>query len=170
MDRKTVQSYVGLLRDMYLVAVLPGWRPGLGAREAKHPKAYITDTGLLCHLLGADARHVADQDDVRGRAHETFAVMEILKLATWADTDVRAYHYQRDREDVDLVLEDRAGHIAAIEIKSASTLRERDWRWLAKLRDAQGHRFKAGAVVAAVDQTLPLADRIWALPYGALWA
>jgi uncharacterized protein len=170
MDRKTVQSYVGLLRDMYLVAVLPGWRPGLGAREAKHPKAYITDTGLLCHLLGADARRVADQADVRGKAHETFAVIEILKLASWSETDVRAYHYQRDREDVDLVLEDRAGHVAAIEVKSASTVRERDWRWLVKLRDAQGDRFRAGAIVAAVEQTLPLADRIWAVPFRALWA
>ena len=29
--------------------------------------------------------------------------------ATWADEDVRLHHYQRDREDVDLVLENRRG-------------------------------------------------------------
>ena len=170
MNRRTVQSYVKLLEHMFLVTVLPGWSPGLGARETKHPKAYIADTGLLCHLLGADARRVAEHDDVRGKAHETFAVLEVLKHASWAQIDVRAYHYQRDREDVDLILEDRAGSIAAIEVKAASTLRERDWKWLAKLRDAQGERFKAGVVIAAVDQTLPLGDRIWALPYRALWS
>lgn len=170
MDRKTVQHYVTLLQHMYLVAVLPGWRPGLGPREATHPKAYVADTGLLCHLLGADARRVADQDDVRGKAHETFAVMEIVRQASWANTDVRLYHYQRDREDVDLIMENRAGDIAAVEVKSASTLRERDWKWLSKLRDTQGDRFKAGVVIAAVDQTLPLGDRIWAVPFSALWA
>ena len=37
MDHKTVKSYVGLLRQMHLVHQLPGWRPGLGAREATTP-------------------------------------------------------------------------------------------------------------------------------------
>lgn len=55
MDHKTVKSYVGLLRQMHLVHQLPGWRPGLGAREATTPKMYVSDTGLLCHMLGADA-------------------------------------------------------------------------------------------------------------------
>lgn len=169
-DRKTVRSYVGLLQHMYLVVVLPGWSPGLGARETKHPKVHIADPGLLCHLLGADARSVAERDDVRGKAHETFAITELLKQASWAETNARAFHYQRDREDLDLILEDGAGAILAVEIKSASTLRERDWRWLAKLRDAQPGRFRAGVILAAVDQTIPLGDRLWALPYSALWA
>jgi predicted AAA+ superfamily ATPase len=170
MDHKTVKSYVGLLQQMYLVRMLPGWRPGLGARESATPKAYITDTGLLCHLLGADARRVASDDQIKGKACETFAVTEILKHATWADVQVRAYHYQRRDEDVDLILEDRAGNIAAVEVKAAATLRPDDWKWLAKLRDSRGSAFKAGVVIASVGQTTPLGDRLWAVPYSALWS
>lgn len=170
MDHKTVKSYVGLLRQMHLVHQLPGWRPGLGARESTTPKMYVSDVGLLCHLLGADARRLLADDQVRGKGCETFVVNEVLKHASWADVQTRVYHYQRRDEDVDLVLEDRAGDIACVEVKAAATLTAKDWRWLAKLRDARGSSFRAGVVVASVAQTTPLGDRLWAVPYSGLWA
>ena len=170
MDHKTVRSYVGLFRQMHLVHPLPGWRPGLGPRESTTPKMYISDVGLLCHLLGADARRLLADDQVKGKACETFVVNDMLKHASWADVETRAYHYQRRDEDVDLVLEDRAGDIACVEVKAASTLKARDWRWLAKLRDSRGSSFRAGVVVASVAQTTPLGERLWAVPYSALWA
>jgi hypothetical protein len=37
------------------------------------------------------------------------------------------------------------------------------------LRDKLGDRFKAGLVVHAGSQVLPLGDRIWAVPVSALW-
>ena len=170
MDHKTVNSYVGLLRQMHLVHQLPGWRPGLGAREATTPKMYVSDVGLLCHLLGADARRLLADDQVKGKGCETFVVNEILKQAAWADVETRAYHYQRRDADVDLVLENRAGDIAGVEIKASATLTAKDWRWLAKLRDARGDSFRAGIVVASVAQTTPLGDRLWAVPFSAFWA
>ena len=169
MDRKTVKSYVGLLSQMHLVHELPGWRPGLGAREATTPKMYISDVGLLCHLLGADAGRLLQDDQVKGKGCETFVINEILKQASWAQTETRAFHYQRREEDVDLVLENRAGDIACVEVKAAATLRKDDWKWLAKLRDVSGTSFRAGVIVAAVAQTTPLGDRLWAVPYTALW-
>ena len=101
MDHKTVKSYVGLLRQMHLVHQLPGWRPGLGARESMTPKMYLSDVGLLCHLLGADARRLLADDQVKGKACETFVVNEVLEQASWADVETRAHHYQRRDEDID---------------------------------------------------------------------
>jgi predicted AAA+ superfamily ATPase len=150
MDHKTVRSYVGLLSQMHLVHQLPGWRPGLGARESTTSKLYISDVGLLCHLLGADARRLIADDQIKGKGCETFVVNEVVKQASWAQTETRAYHYQRRDEDVDLVLEDRAGDIACVQVKAASTLRATDWRWLAKLRDSRGSSFRAGVVVASI--------------------
>lgn len=170
MDHKTVRSYVGLLGQMHLVHQLRGWRPGLGARESTTPKMYLSDVGLLCHLLGADARRLLADDQVKGKACETFVVNEVLEQASWADVETRAYHYQRRDEDVDLVLEDRSGNIACVEVKAGSTLTARDWRWLVKLRDSRDSSFRAGVIVASVAQTTPLGDRVWAVPYSALWA
>jgi predicted AAA+ superfamily ATPase len=155
---------------MFLVQRLPAWRPGLGARESSTPKIYVCDSGLLAHLLGADERRVEDDDQVTGKVCETFVAGELLKHASWADESVRLHHYQREREDVDLVLENRRGDIAAAEVKARATITVKDWRWLAKLRDARDHSFRAGVIVYSGSQTLPLGDRLWAVPFAALWA
>lgn len=169
MHHGTVQSYVTLLEQMYLVQRLPAWRPGLGAREAARPKAYICDPGLLAFLLGADAERIEQDDQVTGKACETLVAVELLKHASWARHDVRLHHYQREREDVDLVLEDRAGSVAAVEVKAKASIAARDWRSLAALRDARGSRFKSGIVIYSGEQTVPLGDRLWAVPYAGLW-
>ena len=170
MADKTVKEYVVLLEQMFLVRRLPGWRPGLGAREVAKPKAYICDPGLLTYLLGADEDRIRRDDQVKGTACETFVCAELLKHASWAEQDVGLFHYQREREDVDFIIENRAGEIAAIEVKAAATLTHSDWRWLEQLRDACGASFKAGVIVHAGAQTVPLGDRLWAVPYAALWA
>lgn len=44
---KTVRAYVELLRIVFLVHIVPAWRPGLRSRKLQTPKLYLTDTGLL---------------------------------------------------------------------------------------------------------------------------
>lgn len=101
---------------------------------------------------------------------EQVADMEIVKHRDWAQTDARIHHYRDGRDEIDLVLENRSGEIAAIEVKAGATLAARDWRALAKLRDRVGARFRAGVVIHSGRQTLPLGDRLWAIPLSGLWA
>jgi uncharacterized protein len=170
LNHETVKSYVGLLEQMFLTRRLQAWRPGIGAREIQKPKVYIVDTGLLAHLLGADDQRIGDDDQVTGKIVENFVAMELIKHAEWAAQPVRAYHYQREREDVDVVLEWNDGSIAAIEVKSRATVRQDDWKWVAKLRDDREQRFRAGVLVYTGAQTVPLGDRLWAVPLSGLWA
>lgn len=165
----TVKSYVQLLETVFLVYRLPAWRPGLGPREVHAPKVHIVDAGLLAHLLGADIERIRTDDQVTGKVLENFVAMEIIKLAQWAATDVRPYHYRDGRDEVDLVLETRAGELIAIEVKAAATLDASGRRAITKLRDATDGRFRAGIVLYAGRQTIPLGDRIWAVPISALW-
>ncbi len=171
LDEKTVKSYVGLLEAIFLVRTVPAWRPGFLKRVLHAPKVYITDSGLLAHLLGADEQRLADDDRVTGIALETFIATEVMKQASWSETDPRIYHF-RDRRgaEVDLVLEDRAGRVVAIEIKAKASLAQSDTQSLVKLRDAAGSRFLSGAVIHAGEQTLPLGDRLWAIPISGLWS
>ena len=165
----TVREYVGLLQTVFLVHLLPAWRPGIGAREVHAPKAYLVDAGLLAHLLGADERRIEADDQVTGKVLENFVVTEVLKHADWAATDSSAYHYRRREDEVDLVLESRGGDIVAIEVKAAASVTRRDVRPMERLRDKVGARFKAGVVVCTCEQTLPLGDRLWAVPLSGLW-
>jgi predicted AAA+ superfamily ATPase len=169
-DDKTVKEYVVLLEHTFLIRRLPGWRPGLGAREAARAKAYLCDTGLLAYLLGADESRVRTDDQIKGKACETLVLAELLKHRSWSDHDPRLYHYQRDQEDIDFIAENRAGEIVAIEVKATASLTRSDRRALERLRDARRATFKAGAIVHAGERTTPLGDRLWAVPFSGLWA
>ena len=170
LTHETVKSYVELLEIVFLAVRLPAWRPGIGMREVRASKAYIVDSGLLAHLLGADKRRIGEDDQITGKVLESFVAMEMLRLTEWAETDTRLYHYRQGREEIDLILESRAGDVAAIEVKAAATVRPQDYAALVRLRDARGEHFKTGIVVYCGQQTVPLGDRIWAVPVSGLWA
>lgn len=165
----TVRSYVQLLETVFLVHRLPAWRPGLGAREVATPKVHLVDSGLLAYLLGADIKRIATDDQVTGKALETFVAMELVKLAQSASLDTRLYHYREGRDEVDVVLESRSGDIVAAEVKASATPDRKSRRGLEKLRDAAGVRFRSGVVFYTGRQTVPLGDRLWAVPVSGLW-
>lgn len=167
---ETVQTYTRLLETIFLVRTIPAWRPGLGPREFHARKVYIVDSGLLAHLLSADERRIGTDDQITGRLLENFVAMEVLRLAEWAEIDARLFHYRRDRDEIDLLLESPSGEIVAIEVKAAATVGRQDYRPIEKLRDARGPSFLAGAVIYTGKQTLPLSNRIWAVPVSALWS
>jgi len=169
LDHRTVDRYATLLELTYLVRRIPAWRPGLGQREVQHPKAHVVDSGLLLQLLGASEERLLADDQLTGKALESFVAMEIVKHAEWADERARIHHYRRANAEVDLVLENRAGEIAAVEVKTSASLAARDWRALAKLRDACGDRFRCGLVVHTGADTAPLGDRLFAVPLSGLW-
>lgn len=169
-DRKTVKAYIRLLELIFVIKVLPAWRPGIASREQAAPKAYIADSGMQLNLIGADAARLHEDGGLAGQALENFVAMEILRHAGWAQTDARAWHYRRSREEIDLILEDPAGRIACVEVKAAVTLGASDWRTLKSFRDRFGERFAAGVIIHTGAQTVPLGDRLWAVPVSALWA
>ncbi|MDN5861296.1 MAG: ATP-binding protein, partial [Pseudonocardia sp.] len=71
----------------------------------------------------------------------------------------------------DLIVEDRrSGELAGLEIKLTSTPTVRHARHLLRLRNRVGDRFRTGLVVHSGTQTLPLGDRVWAVPVSTLWA
>jgi uncharacterized protein len=167
---QTVEDHVSLLEAIFLVNRLSAWTPGLGSREIRHPKIYIADTGLLLYLLGADEKRLREDDQVTGKALENFVAMEVLRHAESSADPPRVFHYRRNRDEIDLVLENRAGEIAAIEVKASASLSRGDSKALERLRDARSKDFRCGVVIYAGDQTVPLGDRLFAVPLSGLWA
>ena len=170
LHRETVESHVDLLEAIFLVHRLRAWTPGIGQREIRHPKAYIVDSGLLLYLLGADETRLLEDDQVTGKVLENFIAMEIVRLSDWSREAPAIYHYRRGKDEIDLVLENRAGDICAVEAKASATLKARDWRQLAKLRDARPESFRCGVLFYTGDKTASLGDRLFAVPLSGLWA
>lgn len=132
---------------------------------------YVSDTGLLAHLLRIDQHGLAQDHAALGRLFETFVVMELLRQASWQDEPVRLYHYRdRDGREVDAILERHDGAIIGIEAKAAASAGASDFRGLTRVRDALGERFKAGIVLYTGPNTVRFGDRLTAIPLEGLWA
>jgi predicted AAA+ superfamily ATPase len=172
LDDKTVKAHVELLVQLFLIYRLRPWSGNLGARQVKTPKLLLADSGMAAALVGADAARYAapDQGSIAGMLLETFVVMELVKQATWSSTAVELFFYRdTEKREVDVVIESAAGDVAAIETKAAASVTSSDIRGLELLRTKLGARFKAGIVVYSGEHTLPMTDRIWAVPLSGLW-
>lgn len=126
----------------------------------------------MANLLGANEQRIRTDDQVTGKILENFVAMEIARLTEASATQPRQYHYRQEsgRDEIDIVLEDDSGQIAAAEVKAAATVETADHRAIVKLRDARGDRFLCGVVFYTGPDTVPLTDRIWAVPISALWS
>jgi len=171
-DNETVTSYTQLLETIFIVKRIQAWTPGIGSREIQHEKIYVVDSGLMAYLLGANEQRIGADDQVTGKIIENFVAMEIARLIETSETEPRHYHYRRrdGRDEVDIVLETLAGKLAAVEVKAAATVDARDYKAITKLRDARTNDFVAGVVVYTGARTIPLGDRLWAVPISGLWA
>jgi predicted AAA+ superfamily ATPase len=170
-DRKTVEHHLRILEDLMLVRIHDAWHINLSKREIKTPKTYITDTGMLTALIGASPERVATDPDVAGMSFETFVVMELVKLSSWAEDAPRLFHYRdRDNREVDSILERSDGRIVGVEVKAAATAMASDFKALAFLRDKLGKRFCLGIVMYAGARSLPFGDRLFAVPLTSLWS
>lgn len=63
----TVRRYLPILETVYLVHRVPAWSRNLTAKVKKHPKIYLTDSGLAAHLLGTSADALAVSESPQGR-------------------------------------------------------------------------------------------------------
>jgi len=172
LDDKTVKAHAELLRQLFLLYRLRPFSTNLGSRQVKTPKLLLADTGMAAALVGVDASRYSapDQGAIAGMLFETFALMELVKQATWSATPVELFFYRdTDKREVDLVIEAASGDVVGIESKAAATANTSDARGLRLLRDKLGARFKAGIIIYSGEHTVPIADRIWALPLSGLW-
>ena len=171
MPGSTLARYIPLLEALFLIWFLPAWSSNLGKRLVKSPKIHVCDSGLACHLCGADEERLTDDSILAGRLLESFVAGELLKQSSWTEHPVSLFHYRaQSGAEVDVVLEDRMGRVAAVEVKSAAHVGRSDLKGLASLRDALGDHFVRGVVVYAGQEVLPLGDRLFAVPLGMVFS
>ncbi len=167
----TLTRYLALLEGVFLVHRLPAWSANLGQRLVKAPKIHFDDTGLACHLLGANSRRLVADRQLLGKLLESFVVGELRKQASWDDPGVTLHHFRAaNGSEVDVILEKPDGTVAAIEVKASATVSASDLSALRALRDQLGARFHAGVLLYLGDQALPAGEKLWVLPVPALWA
>jgi len=172
-DHKTAAAHIRALEQLFLVVRLPAWHANLGHRVIRSAKLHVADTGMLCALLGVGASRLVEDGTLAGAVFETFVVTEIVRMASVSELGpILSLHHYRDQRDneVDLVIEHAGGDVVAIEVKASATPRLRDISGLTLLRDRLGERFRLGLLLHLGPETIPLGDRISAVPLAGLWS
>jgi uncharacterized protein len=167
----TTGRYLDLLEAAFLLLRLPAWSTNRTQRLVSAPKAYLADSGLCAHLLGADLDVLSGPTPDAGPILETFAVLELRKQLGWSKTRASLHHLRtKDQVEVDVVLSTPDGHVAGVEVKAGATVGASDFRGLRWLKARTGDAFSQGVVLYTGDRTLGFGPGLWALPFPALWS
>jgi len=164
----SLKRYLTLLEKVFLLQLVPAWSFEMEKALAKSPKAFLVDTGLLCHLQNLDERTL--DDPIRAlpllRNH---VALELRKQIGWSQTRPWLLHLRTVRHlEVDFVLEAPGGDVVGITLKSGPSAGLADIEGLRYLQELAGPRFRRGVVLHRGEEWSPLAPDIWSGPISSL--
>ncbi|CAA6813769.1 MAG: ATPase component BioM of energizing module of biotin ECF transporter, partial [uncultured Thiotrichaceae bacterium] len=171
---KIIKSYIEALEWMFIIhRIHPFVKNSAKRQTIGMPKLHFVDTGLACYLLGIRSSRQLSTSTIYGALLESFVYMECVKHLTWANEEVRIYHFRdKQKNEVDLVLECDGGRLIGIEVKASASVSESDFRGLAKFADFVGDRLESGLVFyggARVLSFLVAGRRFYAVPFSVLF-
>lgn len=118
----TVQRYVEILQQAFLLRYLPPWFANIGKRLVKRPKIYWRDSGLLHYWLGLSGIDDILSHPKAGASWEGFVLEEIINRELAACPATSAYFFRTSSGlECDLLLV-RGESIIPIEIKLGSSI------------------------------------------------
>ena len=154
----TVNSYIDLLSQTFILRVLPPYEANLKKRLVKSPKIYIRDTGLLHAILGIESQNDLLGHPVYGASWEGLVIENILALLpNW-----RASFYRSSSgAEIDLIIE-KGSRRVGIECKASASLGLSKGFWNA-VNDLELDDVK---IIAPVDETYPVKKNVYVSPLG----
>ncbi|MDE0629202.1 MAG: ATP-binding protein [Bryobacterales bacterium] len=169
-DAKTIDRWLELIEHLFLVRRVPAWHRNDVKRLVKAPKLHFLDSGLLAAVRRVGAPAIARNRGKVGQLLECLVFSEIVKTPDLADRGIVVSHYRdKDKVEVDLVLEHPDGRVVGIEVKASATVGPRDFRGLARLKAACGDSFSCGILLHDGDRVQEVAPRQFLMPVSMLW-
>lgn len=133
----TAAQWLSVLEGTYIAFRLQPYFKNYRKRLVKTPKLYFWDTGLAVRLLGIQTAQQLIAHPLRGAIFENWAISERLKSGIHLGARPSLYFW-RDSAGLEIdLIEDAAGRLRAIEVKSGATFTTewtdnlRKWRALA---------------------------------------
>jgi predicted AAA+ superfamily ATPase len=163
----TVERYVDVLEQAFLVRRLLPYAANLGKRLVRRPKVLFRDTGLLHHFLGIDRRDVLEVHPVRGASFESFVVDQLISAFGRTAPGARfSFFRTATGVEADLVVES-GGRVVPFEIKvksapdrdDAASLR----RVMTDLKAPRGYVVHAGAGTYSLGDGVQATSAGWIL-------
>jgi len=154
----TARRYLEYLRISFQGLLIQPYYRNLTSSVVKTPKFFWTDVGIWRQLTGF-------KGEMTGQLYETMVVGEIFKWMRTNQDEGEMYFYRtRSGMEIDLLLETPAG-VIGMEIKSRSTVTDKDARPLQTVAEALQQEWRGGVIVYTGNRIFRIASPdIWALP------
>jgi len=170
--RETIIQYLDVLERLSLIIKLGSWTSGEGKREVRNAKYHFVDSGLASALrrFNTTTFDVGENPTALGGILESYIFNELQRSLPLQDEDFRLYHWRStDKREVD-ILADAGTKLVGIEVKSAATVSNDDFkhlRWFANEGPGKSRAF-TGIVFYMGTEKLSFGDRQFALPVSCL--
>lgn len=166
----TLKRYISLLEATFMIHLLPAWSGNLSKRLIKTPKIYLTDTGLLSHLISFSKDRVKSDPLYWGKIIENFVLMELIKQISWSKLNLKIYYYRTvTGQEIDFIIECSDGTVVGIEVKAGTYVKSEMFDHLKNFADEIGKKFIRGIVLYTGSEPVPFAKNMFALPVNVLW-
>ena len=167
----TLNRYIGLLEAVFLIHPFSAWSSGLSHRTLKAQRVAFVDSGLLIHLLGVDPATLSPEEPLVRGVLSSWVGMELQRQGGWSETTMEVVHFRSVRQyEVPIVMARGDGQIVAIDVTAESYPSPAGLRPIEFLEQVAGDRLSAGILLTAGPEARRLSEKLWALPYSALWA
>ena len=128
---QTLDSYLGVLENTYLVDKLSPWLKTDYERVNKQSKYFITDTGLMASLLNWKEDDLILDVDKSGKIFETFVYNQLVSQVELDNNEYELYHYRdREKREIDFIIQDTNCNIYGIEVKAGSSVTKDQFKHL----------------------------------------
>jgi len=154
----TVQRYLDILEDTFIVRRLPPYHANLKKRLIKSARVYIRDAGLLHTLLRNRTREDLYSHPSLGSAWEGFVIEQILGLIP--DDRQTCFYRTNAGAEIDLLLTHHPAGPIAIEIKYSLSPKVTKGFW----NGYEDLECRKGFIVYPGEECYPIGKNVFALP------
>lgn len=158
----TVRTYLTIMEGTFVYRTLPAYLKNVTKQMSKSPRGYLCDSGLMNFFVQHVSPDRLAASHYLGAIWEGFVINELIAGFRNRLMPVTACYYRtKARAEIDLILEGECGTLP-IEIKYASTARERDLRVLQTF--VVDHQLPYGLLINNADRVARIAPQIIQLP------
>lgn len=112
---RTVQRYLNILEQMYIIFSLQGFSRNLRNEYTKTPRYFFWDNGIR-NIVISNLNNLNSRDDI-GKLWENFCISERMKLLNYKNILFNSFFWRTyDQKEIDYI-EEREGLLYAFEMK-----------------------------------------------------
>jgi hypothetical protein len=167
-SKDTADGYISALTALYLFDEVEPWSGSDYGRLGKRSKYFAADPALPANLLGWNEDEAYYDDDRCGKIVETWVYRELSALADFEGGYAISHYRDSDKREIDFIVENEAGDLLGVEVKSGSSVGDSDFTNMRWFRNNLAKTVFTGIVLYSGSETARFGEGMYAVPFGML--